>query len=272
MKIVNRISIIMIVILPTIAPINSIFAIQDKDMAKKGVVKLNVYQEDAIETGAGIVLSIRQNVLFILTAYHVIDEADSIIVQFYDSPALQMKAQAYERIDRDKDLAVLYVRNYQDPAAAIPLYLGDISKIKELDEVVALGHPGNFEWEPSAGNFRTLDPSNHLIRFEGITIDFGNSGGPLLNKDFELIGMVTKKLAQYGYALEINHAIEILRNWTVPVDLQPRPLDEGGRKKWWWIGGGVTVVGGTVLYFLTRPDKVTNGLKLLPKPENPPNN
>lgn len=269
MKGLKKATIVVTILTFCIVQVHSVLAFQEQEEVKKGVVKLTVHQDEVTEVGAGIVLSKLSEVLFILTAYHVIDKADSIFVEFPEAPALRMKAQVFQKVDKDKDLAVLYIPNFKDTTTVFHIFLGDTTRLKELDEVSAIGHPGDFEWEISAGKYQKLDPSTQLIRFEG-KINSGNSGGPLLNKNFKLIGMVTKKQAQYSYAVEISHAIEIVRNWKIPVDLIVRPPKRGGGKKWWLIGGGV--VGGTVLYIVTRPEKVTNGPNLLPKPENPPNN
>lgn len=264
MKSLKNATIIATVLILCFVQKHSVLAYQEQEEVKKGVVKLTVHQGEAKEVGAGIVLSKISEVLFILTAYHVIDKADSIFVEFYQSPALRMKAQVFQKVDKGKDLAVLYVRNFKDTTTVSHLFLGNITRLKELDELSAIGHPANFEWEITAGNYQDLDPSTHLIRFEG-KIDSGNSGGPLLNKNFELIGMVLTEQAQYGFALEINHAIEIVRNWKLPVDFQPPPKG----KKWWWIGGGAVATGITAYFVFRNGDDQKNGFSLLPDPPVP---
>ncbi len=260
---------------------NFVFGQQDIGKTKLGVVKLIIHQGDAVETGAGIIISHYQNVMFILTAYHVIDKADSIFVEFYKPPTLRLPAKRFKKVDREKDLGVIYIQNLRIRSGLEPLLIGDISNLKELDEVIALGHPANFEWDLSRGNFSAMDPSSHLIRFFGTTIDFGNSGGPLLNKNYELIGIVTKKQGQHGFALEINHVIDILKEWRIPTgNLRQgdREISSGGIN-WWWLGaGGATVAGVVARIFIVSGggnggNGNGNGNGFLPKPPDfPPDN
>jgi len=200
---------------------------------KKGVVKITVEKPgDVIETGAGIVLAARREAFFILTAYHVIDEAQSIWVTFYEYPAEKFAAKLFEKYDQANDIAVIYIRNSGVPKGIPKLQLGDVSKINELDKVFAIGHPAANEWEFSSAEVRSSELSQ--FRFSGDAVDPGNSGGALLNKEFQLIGLITKERPGNGIALKIDDALEILKNWQIPFDFE---LKRSGRKWGWWVAG-----------------------------------
>ena len=84
----------------------------DGDRLKALVPKIQVQKPDNVtDTGAGLVvgLSPDRKSLFILTAFHVIDEAESIEVVFHDR-LKEFRGLAFKRFDEDLDLAVVEVR------------------------------------------------------------------------------------------------------------------------------------------------------------------
>ena len=203
---------------------------------KRRVVKITVEKPgDVIETGAGIVLSTKHQVIYILTAYHVIEGAQNITVTFRDRPVTKIAAKLFEKYDEENDLAVVYIESSVISKEISILHLGDVSKTKELDNVIAIGHPSNNQWELSTAVIRASEPSK--FRFSGDAVDPGNSGGALLNKEFQLIGLITKERPGNGIALKIDDALEILKNWQIPYAFEI----ERRSKKWPWIvaAGGV---------------------------------
>jgi S1-C subfamily serine protease len=140
-------------------------------------------------TGAGVVASAEGAVL---TALHVVEGARSIEVTFSDgtsSPA------TVEKQDKGKDIAVLTPERL--PQVVVPAVLGGGAQVG--DDVFALGHPLGLNGSLSAGVVSALDRKvrvsssqtlEGLIQFDA-AVNPGNSGGPLLDKAGQVIGIVT---------------------------------------------------------------------------------
>jgi S1-C subfamily serine protease len=140
-------------------------------------------------TGAGVVVTAEGSVL---TALHVVDGAGSIELTFSDgtsSPAT-VKEQ-----DKATDIAVLTPERL--PQLVVPAVLGGGAKVG--DDVFALGHPLGLNGSLSAGVVSAVDRNvrvdssqtlEGLIQFDA-AVNPGNSGGPLLNKAGQVIGIVT---------------------------------------------------------------------------------
>lgn len=130
---------------------------------------------------------------YILTNFHVIDEVDAIKVILADGTELPAQLVG---TDKYADLAVLFVQR-QSPATAD---LGDSDRLKPGEMVIAIGSPlGDFKNTVTVGVIsatgRSLD-SGLGYEIEGLiqtdaAINSGNSGGPLVNLQGEVIGINT---------------------------------------------------------------------------------
>jgi len=128
----------------------------------------------------------------ILTSLHVVEGASDITVSFADgteSPA------AVTASDPDHDIAVLTPARL--PEVVVPAVLGGGARVG--DEAFAVGHPLGLVGSLSAGVISGLDRSFPLangrtlagmIQFDA-AVNPGNSGGPLLNRNGQVIGIVT---------------------------------------------------------------------------------
>ncbi|OZI19012.1 serine protease [Bordetella genomosp. 9] len=149
-------------------------------------------KDEAVNIGSGVVIT-DQGV--ILTNFHVIAGARRLKVRFYDgheSEATVVGAQP------EKDLAVIRAASLPDdlPAAT----LGSSRNLAPGDEVVAVGFPFGIGPSVSSGvvsglNRQFVSPESkqdldHLIQFDAAA-NPGNSGGPLVNMDGEVVGIVT---------------------------------------------------------------------------------
>ena len=128
----------------------------------------------------------------ILTAFHVIDGATSIRVTFADGTRSRAVVAA---ADPDNDTAVLMPRRL--PEVVVPAVLG--GRVQIGDEAYAVGHPLGLVDSITSGVISGLDRSvegDHgkklrgLIQFDA-AVNPGNSGGPLLNRGGQVIGIVT---------------------------------------------------------------------------------
>jgi len=127
----------------------------------------------------------------ILTNNHVVENADKIEVTFYDGVTASAKVVG---TDSKTDVAVIKVENtsYQ----ALPK--GDSTKLKVGELVMAVGSPFNLSQSVTAGIISALERNDLGINgndtYESFIqtdapINRGNSGGPLLNMNGEVIGI-----------------------------------------------------------------------------------
>ena len=140
-------------------------------------------------TGAGVVISRDGSVL---TALHVVEDASSIRVRFSDGT--QSPAEVKDQ-DPDSDIAVLTPERL--PQVVVPAVLG--GGVQVGDAVFALGHPLGLSDSLSAGVVSALDRNirvdadstlEGLIQFDA-AVNPGNSGGPLLDRNGQVVGIVT---------------------------------------------------------------------------------
>lgn len=140
-------------------------------------------------TGAGVVVSAEGTVL---TALHVVEGARSIEVTFSDGTE---SSASVEDQDAATDIAVLTPERL--PQVVVPAVLAGGARVG--DAVFALGHPLGLNGSLSAGVVSALDRTiqvstdrtlKDLIQFDA-AVNPGNSGGPLLNKAGQVVGIVT---------------------------------------------------------------------------------
>lgn len=142
--------------------------------------------------GSGVVVSDQGD---ILTSLHVVTESTEILLTFADgsqSPAQITVAQP------ENDIAVLQA--LQPPAQIVPAVLGNPGAMSVGDEAYVVGNPFGLYSSMSAGVIsgfdRSFQPEESEYRLEGLiqidaAVNPGNSGGPLLNRYGEVIGIVT---------------------------------------------------------------------------------
>jgi serine protease Do len=144
----------------------------------------------------------------IVTANHVIREAEEITVILQDEPDRPLKAKILGR-DSRADLALLKI----DAVRPLPsLKWGDSDKARVGQRVIAIGNPFGLGGTVTAGilsaRARALDagPYNTFLQTDA-AINKGSSGGPLLNMAGEVIGINTAILSPTGGSIGISFAI-----------------------------------------------------------------
>ena len=135
---------------------------------------------------------------FIATNYHVIAEAEEIMVKLSNDKELKATVIGH---DAKTDLALLKV-NYDKPLPFVKF--GNSEKIRVGDWVVAIGNPFGLGGTVTAGIISSLSRD---INTDGIVDNFiqtdtsinrGSSGGPLFNNKGEVIGINTAISNPYG--------------------------------------------------------------------------
>jgi S1-C subfamily serine protease len=158
----------------------SLVTIQTKSRSSKG---------DGGGLGTGVIVNANGS---ILTAFHVVDGATSVRVTFIDGT--RSRAEVAET-DPENDTAVLLPKRL--PEVIVPAVLG--GRVQVGDETYAVGHPLGLVDSITSGVISGLDRSvegNHGKRLRGLiqfdaAVNPGNSGGPLLNRGGQVIGIVT---------------------------------------------------------------------------------
>ncbi|MHB8960077.1 MAG: S1C family serine protease [Candidatus Limnocylindrales bacterium] len=140
--------------------------------------------------GSGVVVDDQGD---IMTALHVVDGSSSISVTFADgSSSNAVVSQRHPELD----LAVLQASSM--PAGVQPATLGNPGAVRVGSEVFAVGSPFGLADSMSAGVVSALGraftaPSGQkltgLIQIDA-AVNPGNSGGPLINRDGEVVGIV----------------------------------------------------------------------------------
>ncbi len=170
---------------------------------------------ESISAGSGVI--IHENG-YILTCYHVIENATEVVVTLSDG----VSKYAAERVgfDEASDLAVLKI----DPKAEQPLTAAKHGKSGYLvvgEHVVAIGNPlgtlgGTVTDGIISATERRVAVGNETMTLiqTNAAINSGNSGGGLFNLKGELIGIVNAKYAESGveglaFAIPIDSAYEV---------------------------------------------------------------
>jgi S1-C subfamily serine protease len=145
--------------------------------------------------GTGVVIDANGT---ILTCLHVVKDAEAIQVTFADGSESQAVVVVTQP---ENDLAVLRARIIPDDL--VPATLTSSATLRPGDEVFAVGNPFGIANSLSAGvvsglnrNFKSTKSGatlTNLIQFD-TAVNPGNSGGPLVNRDGEVVGIVTALL------------------------------------------------------------------------------
>lgn len=170
--------------------------------------------EDGI--GSGVIIN---NDAAILTAHHVIENAAEILVTFADGTQSEAFVAAEEP---ENDIAVLMPVTMPD--VFLPAVIGSSGAMHIGDQVFAVGNPLGLAGSMSAGVISGFDRSFFPVdgdhRLEGLiqfdaAVNPGNSGGPLLNRYGQVVGIVTglvnpteqEVFIGIGFAVPINVAV-----------------------------------------------------------------
>src|ERR1700722_18359807 len=144
---------------------------------------------------------------YILTNTHVVANSDEVTVRLTDRREFPAKVIG---ADERTDVAVIKIN-----ATNLPIVrLGDPTKIKPGQWVLAIGSPFGFENSATAGiisaTSRSL-PSDNYVPFiqTDVAVNPGNSGGPLFNMSGEVIGINSQIFSRTGGYMGVSFAIPI---------------------------------------------------------------
>jgi len=142
--------------------------------------------------GSGVVVTLDGD---ILTSLHVVADATEIKLTFADG-----KQTGGEVIAEQPENDIAVVRATEPVANLVPAVLGNPAAVRQGSEAYAMGSPFGLGGSMSVGVISGLDrsfkvPDSDLVLHGLIQIDAavnpGNSGGPLLDREGHVIGIVT---------------------------------------------------------------------------------
>lgn len=183
------------------------------------VVIENYVNNEIYSTGTGFVYKKEDNKAYILTNYHVIENASDVYAILTDNTKVKVSIIGG---DEYSDIAVLSV----DASNAIKVSkIGSSEELRVGDTTFAVGAPldaSTYSWTVTRG---ILSGKNRLVEVStsssnyvmevlqtDAAINSGNSGGPLCNSNGEVIGITNMKIASssvegMGFAIPIETAI-----------------------------------------------------------------
>ncbi len=149
---------------------------------------------------------------YILTNHHVIESAERIRVTLADGRAFRADVVG---TDPAIDVALLRITGTHDLPAAP---LGNSDELRVGEWVCAIGNPLGYVHSVTVGvvsfvGRKLFDASLDDYIQTDAAINFGNSGGPLINARGEVIGInsaISSKASSIGFAVPINQAVAIL--------------------------------------------------------------
>ncbi len=168
--------------------------------------------------GSGVIISSDG---YILTNFHVIERASRIRVMLSDETTYEARVLAGDEVN---DLALIKI-DPDSPLPAVTFAMDDDLFLGET--VITLGNPFGLAHTVTVG---VLSAKNREARYNGqvmyndilqtdAAVNPGNSGGPLVNTDGELIGVnvaIYQDAQNIGFAVPVKRAKALLTRWLTP--------------------------------------------------------
>ncbi len=181
---------------------------------------------DSKSLGSGFIISEDG---YLLTNFHVVQNADEIIVRLSDRRELVAEVVGE---DKRSDIALLKIDASNLPVVKI----GKSSDLEVGEWVLAIGSPFGFDHSATAGivsaKGRSLPRENYVPFIQtDVAINPGNSGGPLFNQEGEVVGVNSQIYSRTGGYMGLSFAIPI----EVAMDVVDQ-LKTSGKVSRGWLG------------------------------------
>lgn len=184
------------------------------EAVNNSVVVVISYDKDTNENqGSGVVIN---NMGYIVTNYHVCDDAVRIEVKHYNTVLTNVDVVFK---DADRDILILKVNDDE----LKPIKIGTVKNIKPGQRVYAIGSPEGYENSISDGiisGFRLDDNNMNMIQMTTPITD-GSSGGAVVNARGELIGLSVSGQhdGNLYFAIPVDEIVNDLNNNKVYADI-----------------------------------------------------
>ena len=152
----------------------------------------------------------------IVTNAHVLDNPNNIVLTTYAGETHSAYLVGY---DQDKDIAVLGVKD----AKFTPLTVADYKSLNTGDDVYAIGAPKSMAYTLTKGVLSAKEREIGKYKYiqTDAAINEGNSGGPLLNDEGNVIGVNTLKMLDsegIGLAIPMTAVSDFLKSLNIELD------------------------------------------------------
>jgi serine protease Do len=160
-------------------------------------------------TGTGFYL---RDANLIVTNDHVVQDNRQVVI---DGHLIEKQLVRVIYSDPKHDLAFLEAPTQTN----LPdVHLGADQILTEGDQVIALGHPFGFKYTTTQGIISNASHEINDIHYYLIdaALNPGNSGGPLLDRDGNVIGVntfIVKDGNNIGFSLPVNYLIEAVEEF-----------------------------------------------------------
>ena len=144
------------------------------------IVSVDSQLSDGLSCGTGCIID-KSGI--ILTSAHVVDVGNSVVVTMNNGE--NYTAKLLRKMGENKDIALLKIDTKKNLKT---VKLGNSSKIKVGEKVLAIGNPFGFSGTLTQGIISRIDYAKNRIQTDA-AINPGSSGGPLLNEKGEIIGI-----------------------------------------------------------------------------------
>ncbi|QPD02758.1 MAG: hypothetical protein Nkreftii_000532 [Candidatus Nitrospira kreftii] len=193
---------------------------QNIEELKKGVVKLTAQVDGKTKVGTGFIVKFDSEIVYIMTAAHVISGDSQPKVQFFSRQEVPVRAQVKhaEGGDGETGMALLVVRGKDNiPVGLATLPLATVARVSGGEDIMVIGHPrGAGDWAILKGSIAARQGRYLTV---DANIDEGNSGGPIMHSG-QVVGLIGGA-QRYGKGVTIGTVL-LLKN--AHHQASPRPL------------------------------------------------
>ena len=177
------------------------------------------------ETGAGIVIGAKDGEIFILTAYHVVKDAQKIGVAIFAKRYSESAGVAI-RFNEELDVAVVRISGSgQFPAVQ---WRKDL-RLKE--KITIIGHPADLDWQFQNEEIVRLESQDDSRKFlySSPAPQRGISGGAVFDENWSLLGMALGR-GPSGLAIAVtsDSMVKLLETWGIPTSYLNAAGVQGG--------------------------------------------
>lgn len=215
------------VVQPTTSSGNSLTVAEINEKIAPSVVGITGESAQGSGTGTGIVMSEDG---YIMTNAHVVNGFSNLTVTMSDKTEY---AATLVGLDTQTDLAVIKVK----ATGLTPGEFGNSDSLKVGDAVVAIGNPLGLDYAGTVTD-GIISALSREVEMEGTTMNYlqtnaainsGNSGGPLVNSEGQIIGINSAKIDSsvaegMGFAIPINDALPIVNELAKNGYVSGRPM------------------------------------------------
>lgn len=178
--------------------------------------------QQSTSVGSGVIIYQDDTSLYMVTNYHVVEDATTLSVTFVDDATYEATLCGY---DSQRDIAVIKVEGSSltsDTLSKINVAsIGNSQTLNVGQQVVAIGNALGYGQSVTTGivsaTDRTVENDSNTYIQTDAAINPGNSGGALFNMNGELIGINTAKISTtgvegMGYAIPISEVLDLIQS------------------------------------------------------------